>query len=107
MAVTLKEIARHLVLSVARISRAPGGLAAVSPETRARVEQTARELGYTPNMFALRLKRRIETIGLILPTYGPRFTDPCFSEFACVGDEANAARAAATLNRSRFSWNRR
>ncbi len=93
MAVTLKEIARHLNLSVTQVSRALGGFPDVSPETRVRVEQAARDLGYTPNVFAQRLKKqRTETLGLILPTYGPRFSDPFFIELlAGVGNEANAA----------------
>ncbi len=93
MAVTLKEIARHLNLSVTQVSRALGGFPDVSPETRTRVKQAAHNLGYTPNVFAQRLKKqRTETIGLILPTYSPRFSDPFFSELlAGVGNEANAA----------------
>jgi DNA-binding LacI/PurR family transcriptional regulator len=47
-------------------------------------------MGYTPNLLAQRLqKQRTETIGLILPTFGPRFADPFFSEFlAGVGNTA-------------------
>lgn len=54
------------------------------------VRRVAAEMGYTPSSFAQRLqKQKTDTIGLILPTYGPRFTDPFFSEFlAGVGNKA-------------------
>jgi LacI family transcriptional regulator len=62
----------------------------VSPETKEHVRRVAREMGYTPNTFAQRLqKRQTDTIGLILPTFGPRFSDPFFSEFiAGMGNRA-------------------
>jgi LacI family transcriptional regulator len=93
MTVTLKALAQHLNLSVTQVSRALGGFPDVSAETRARVERAARELGYVPNIAAQRLKKqRTDTIGLILPTYGPRFSDPFFSELlAGIGNEANEA----------------
>lgn len=56
-----------------------------------RVEKTAREMGYVPSHAARQLRtQRTETLGLIFPVHGARFTDPFFSEFmAGVGDEAN------------------
>jgi DNA-binding LacI/PurR family transcriptional regulator len=62
----------------------------VSEATRAQVRQVALELGYEPNIIARQLqKRRTDTIALILPTAGPRFSDPFFSEFlAGIGNEA-------------------
>jgi len=50
----------------------------------------AKELGYTPNTWAQRLqKQHTETIGLIIPTFGPRFSDPFFSELlAGIGNRA-------------------
>jgi LacI family transcriptional regulator len=62
----------------------------VSPETKAKVKRVAEELGYTPNIIAQRLqKQRTDTLGFIMPTYGPRFSDPFFSEFlAGIGNQA-------------------
>ncbi|MCX7671475.1 MAG: LacI family DNA-binding transcriptional regulator, partial [Anaerolineae bacterium] len=76
--------------SITTVSRALAGYDDVSPETKALVRRVADELGYTPNLLAQRLqKRRSDTIGLILPTFGPRFSDPFFSEFlAGVGNMA-------------------
>lgn len=90
MPATLKEIARRTGKSITTVSRALAGYDDVSPETKALVRRVAEELGYTPNLLARRLqKRRSDTIGLILPTFGPRFSDPFFSEFlAGVGNMA-------------------
>ena len=90
MTATLKEIARRTGKSITTVSRALADYDDVSPETKALVRRVADELGYTPNLLAQRLqKRRSDTIGLILPTFGPRFSDPFFSEFlAGVGNAA-------------------
>lgn len=90
MAVTIKDIAERTGKSITTVSRALAGYDDVAPETKALVRQVADELGYEPNLLAQRLqKRRTDTIGLILPTFGPRFSDPFFSEFlAGVGNRA-------------------
>jgi LacI family transcriptional regulator len=90
MSATLKEIAERVGRSVTTVSRALAGYEDVSPATREQVRQVALELGYEPNIIARQLqKQRTDTIGLILPTFGPRFSDPFFSEFlAGVGNEA-------------------
>ncbi|MEJ2265742.1 MAG: LacI family DNA-binding transcriptional regulator [Anaerolineales bacterium] len=80
--VTLKDIAKKVGRSVTTVSRALDDYDDVSPETKALVRQVAAEMGYTPSTLAQRLqKKRTDTIGLILPTSGPRFSDPFFSEF--------------------------
>ena len=90
MAATLKDIARRVGKSVTTVSRALHDFDDVSPETKAEVRAIAKELGYTPNIHAQRLqKKRTDTIGFIMPTYGPRFSDPFFSEFlAGIGNQA-------------------
>jgi LacI family transcriptional regulator len=81
LVVTLKDIARETGKSVTTVSRALNDYGDVSAETRALVMRVADELGYTPNTLAQRLqKQRTDTIGLIIPTFGPRFSDPYFSE---------------------------
>jgi LacI family transcriptional regulator len=87
---TLKDIANRVGKSVTTVSRALAGYDDVSPETKAEVRRVADELGYTPNITAQRLqKQRTDTIGFILPTFGPRFSDPFFSEFlAGIGNKA-------------------
>jgi LacI family transcriptional regulator len=90
MSVTIKDVAKRLNLSITTVSRALDGYGDVAEETRARVRQTAKEMGYVPNRVARQLRRqRSETIGYILPALRPRFNDPYFSEFiAGLGDES-------------------
>lgn len=54
--VTLKDISREVGLSVTQVSRALGGHSDVSQETRDRVQDTAKRLGYRPNAIARGLK---------------------------------------------------
>jgi len=91
MPIRLKDIAERLGLSITTVSRALGGYPDVAKETRERVMQAAREMGYYPDAIAQKLqKRRTDTVGFIIPTFGPRFADPFFSEFlAGIGNEAS------------------
>jgi LacI family transcriptional regulator len=90
MPVTIKDIARKIGKSTTTVSRALHDYGDISPETKQLVRQVAAELGYSPNTLAQRLqKQHTDTLALILPTYGPRFSDPFFSEFiAGVGNQA-------------------
>jgi len=92
MTATLKDIAEKIGRSVTTVSRALNDYEDVSPKTRERVKQIAAEMGYQPNIYAQRLqKRRTDTIGFIIPTFGPRFSDPFFSEFlAGIGNMASS-----------------
>ncbi len=90
MPVTLKDIAKQVGVSITTVSRGLAGYDDVAAETRQRILDAAEELGYHPNITAQRLqKRRTDTIGFIMPTAGPRFSDPFFSEFiAGIGNKA-------------------
>ena len=90
MAVTLKDIADEVGVSITTVSRGLAGYSDVAEETRQRIQKVASELGYYPNLTARRLqKQRTDTLGFIMPTFGPRFSDPFFSEFiAGIGTEA-------------------
>ncbi len=90
MPVTLQDVATKLSVSAATVSRALAGYPGVAPATRQRVLQAAQEMGYHPNVTARRLqKQRTDTIGFIIPTHGPRFSDPFFSEIlAGIGNQA-------------------
>ncbi len=91
MPVTIRDVARRLNLSVTTVSRALAGYDDVAETTRQRVITAAREMGYMPQYAARQLRRqRTETIGIVFPTMGTRFSDPFFGEFmAGVGDEAS------------------
>lgn len=76
---SLKEIAKHLGLSVTTVSRALNGYDDVSEETFKRVKAEADRRGYRPNSFARRLKMgKIDAVGLILPTNIERLNDSAF-----------------------------
>ncbi|MBN1149384.1 MAG: LacI family DNA-binding transcriptional regulator [Anaerolineales bacterium] len=90
MPVTLKDIAKKVGKSTTTVSRALGDYDDISPETKALVRQAVADLGYKPSVLARRLqKQRTDMLGFILPTFGPRFSDPFFSEFlAGIGNTA-------------------
>jgi LacI family transcriptional regulator len=90
MPVTLRDIARRLGISVTTVSRALAGYGDVAETTRQRVRQAAEEMGYYPNVTARQLqKQRTDTLAFVIPTFGPRFSDPYFSELlAGIGNEA-------------------
>ncbi|MCG8457498.1 MAG: LacI family transcriptional regulator, partial [Holophagales bacterium] len=76
--VTLKDLAEHLDLSAATISRALNGSPqadALSPETRRRVEEAARELNYRPNYLARSLRgKRSFSVGVLVPEISEGYT---------------------------------
>jgi LacI family transcriptional regulator len=88
--IRLKDIAEKLGYSVTTVSRALGGYDDVADETRRIIVQTAEEMGYRPDVVARRLqKQQTDTLGFVIPTHGPRFSDPFFSELlAGIGNEA-------------------
>lgn len=90
MAVTIRDVAKQLHVSITTVSRALDRYDDVAEATRARVIRASRELGYVPSRAARELRRkRADAIGFIMPTNQPRFADPFFAEFvAGLGDEA-------------------
>jgi len=82
MAITIRDLAEKLKLSITTVSRAMDGYDDVSEETRRRVIQTAQEMGYVPSYIARQLRRkRTDSIGYILPTSSPQFSDPFYVNF--------------------------
>ena len=93
MAVTQKDIADKLNLSINTVSRALRGLPDISRETRASVLQVAKELGYRKNLAASRLRtNRSHVLGVAITDYG----NPVMSELIR-GAESVAKRAGFTL----------
>lgn len=86
--VTMADLARRAGLSKSTISRALAGDPRVNPQTRARVEALARELGYEFHPLASGLAtNRTYTIGLGIPSPPRSFSNPFYLEFAGgVGD---------------------
>ncbi|MFI3316802.1 MAG: LacI family DNA-binding transcriptional regulator [Rikenellaceae bacterium] len=66
--VTIKDIAKHLTISVSTVSRALSDDKNIRMETREKVIAAAKKLGYRPNPVATSLKSgRTNTIGMIVP----------------------------------------
>jgi DNA-binding LacI/PurR family transcriptional regulator len=69
--VSIRELARHLNVSIGTVSRALNGRHDVSDETRRRVLAAADELGYSPNQSGRSLRQGVTgMIALVLPTSG-------------------------------------
>jgi DNA-binding LacI/PurR family transcriptional regulator len=65
----IRELARHLNISIGTVSRALNGKTDVNPETRARVKEAAARLGYAPTQSGRSLRRGATgMIGMMIPT---------------------------------------
>lgn len=71
---TIREIARIANVSVGTVSRALNGRPGVSRETRERVMEVVRTLGYAPNPVARELVGKPSTVGLLLAPEVRRYT---------------------------------
>lgn len=66
MSINLKEFSARLGLSPTTVSRALSGYSDVSPVTRERVQQAAKELGYQPNRAARQVALgRADAVGIV------------------------------------------
>lgn len=65
--VSIRDLARHLNISIGTVSRALNGKSDVNPETRQRVLQAAKTLGYVPNQSGRSLRQgTTNTIGFMI-----------------------------------------
>ena len=86
---TIRDVARHAQVSIASVSRALNGLGNVAEQTRLKVEQAARELGYVPHAGARSLSlAKTRAIGVVLPDVHGEF----FSEVMRGMDREASAR---------------
>ena len=86
---TIRDVARKAQVSVASVSRALNGFENVSDETRARVAEAVKELGYVPHAGARSLSlARTNAIGVVLPALHGEF----FSEIVRGMDQVASAR---------------
>ena len=73
-AITIKDIARELGISVSTVSRALQNHPDISEQTKQMVRECARRLNYKPNMMASNLRTcRNNTIGVVLPEVNHHF----------------------------------
>jgi LacI family transcriptional regulator len=85
---TIRDVARRAQVSVASVSRALNGFENVSDDTRARVADAVKELGYVPHAGARSLSlARTNAIGVVLPALHGEF----FSEIVRGMDQVASA----------------
>lgn len=66
--VTIKDLASELGIAPSTVSKALKNNPAISEETRAKVNQLAKQLNYKPNAIALSLRSsKTKTLGLVIP----------------------------------------
>jgi LacI family transcriptional regulator len=69
MSVTIKDIAQVSGVSYSTVSKALNDSPLVKPDTKKKILQVAKDLGYTPNFVAKNLvSKKSNTIGLVWPT---------------------------------------
>jgi LacI family transcriptional regulator len=91
--VTIKEVAGAAGVSTQTVSRAISGKGYIAAETRTRVHDAIRRLGYTPNRVASSMATgRTMSIGMVVPDISYSF----FPEIV-LGAETEARRAGYTL----------
>lgn len=72
--VTIYDIAQKLAISSTTVSRALNDHAAINKNTRKKIQDTAKELGYRHNTFASSLrKQKTNTIGVIIHEFNSNF----------------------------------
>lgn len=92
--VTIRDVAALAEVSQATASRVLSGHPATSPESRERVEEAARRLGFRPNAQARSLRKtRTNTIGVLVSDV----RNPFFAEIAHVVEQHALAAEMATL----------
>lgn len=68
MAASIEDVAKRANVSISTVSRVLNRRNVVNPDTRKRVEEAIRALGYRPNVFARGLMlRKSNILGLVLP----------------------------------------
>ncbi|HEY0680560.1 MAG TPA: LacI family DNA-binding transcriptional regulator [Chitinophagaceae bacterium] len=72
--ITIYDIARHLKISATTVSRGLKDHPAINKNTRKKIAEAARELGYRSNTFASSLRsKKTHTIGVIVPRLNSYF----------------------------------
>ena len=80
----IRDLARHLNVSIGTVSRALNGRSGVHPETRKRVLEAAEKLNYAPNQSGRNLRKgRTHAIAFLLQPHpgDHEFGEPIFMPF--------------------------
>ncbi|WP_238883631.1 LacI family DNA-binding transcriptional regulator [Clostridium sp. YIM B02551] len=74
MATSIKDVAREAGVSIATVSRVLNDIDVVNEETKKKVLDAIKKLGYRPNIVARSLKtQRTKTIGILVPDISSQF----------------------------------
>jgi len=74
MATSIKDVAREAGVSIATVSRVLNDIDVVNEETKKKVVDAIKKLGYRPNIVARSLKtQRTKTIGILVPDISSQF----------------------------------
>ena len=70
MATSIKDVAREAGVSIATVSRVLNDIDVVNEDTKKKVLDAIKKLGYRPNIVARSLKtHRTRTVGILVPIY--------------------------------------
>ena len=70
MATSIKDVAREAGVSIATVSRVLNDIDVVNEDTKKKVLDAIKKLGYRPNIVARSLKtQKTKTIGILVPTW--------------------------------------
>jgi LacI family transcriptional regulator len=93
--ITIHDVARAAGVTISTVSKALNGQGKIRAETRTRIQEEARRLGFRPNDLAQSLMRgRTRTIGLITADQEGRFSIPLLSG---INDALNQAQISVFL----------
>lgn len=74
MAASIKDVAKEAGVSIATVSRVLNEVDVVNEETKKKVQEAIKKLGYRPNIVARSLKtQRTKTIGILVPDISSQF----------------------------------
>ena len=74
MAASIKDVAKEAGVSIATVSRVLNDIDVVNEETKKKVLEAIKKLGYRPNIVARSLKtQRTRTIGILIPDISNQF----------------------------------
>lgn len=74
MAASIKDVAKEAGVSIATVSRVLNDVDVVNEETKKKVVEAIKKLGYRPNIVARSLKtQRTRTVGIIIPDISSQF----------------------------------
>lgn len=74
MSVSIKDVAREAGVSIATVSRVLNDVDVVNEDTKKKVQDAIKKLGYRPNIVARSLKtQRTRTVGILIPDISSQF----------------------------------